>query len=75
MATPAQVRTTGPGASLALALSGLGTPLIVILLLLNTLVTQPGRAFAGLGLVALGAPAFYFWRSRSRRAPATEPVL
>jgi APA family basic amino acid/polyamine antiporter len=55
------------------------TPLVFVvaatLLVLNTLVTQPGRAFAGLALVALGAPAFYFWRSRTRRAPAAEPVI
>jgi amino acid transporter len=50
-------------------------PRTATLLVLNTMVTQPGRAFAGLALVALGAPAFYFWRSRTRRAPAAEPVI
>jgi APA family basic amino acid/polyamine antiporter len=33
----------------------------------NTLLVQPGQAFIGLGVVLLGAPAFYLWRARSRR--------
>jgi len=33
----------------------------------NTMVTQPGRAFLGLGIVLLGAPVFFIWRFRSRR--------
>jgi len=50
------------------------TPLLFVaaalLLVLNTVLTQPGRAAAGLGVVALGAPAFYAWRSGARPAPA-----
>jgi APA family basic amino acid/polyamine antiporter len=73
-------RRRAPDASRAFRTPGYPvTPLVFVaaatLLVLNTLITQPGRAFAGLGLVALGAPAFYFWRSRSRRVPATEPIL
>ena len=47
------------------------TPLLFVVaaaaLVLNTLITQPGRAGAGLAVVALGGPAFYAWRSGSRR--------
>ena len=35
-------------------------------LVLNTIVTQPSRAAAGIGVVLLGAPAFYLWRMRAR---------
>ena len=31
-------------------------------LVINTIVSQPGRAFAGLGAVLIGIPAFLFWR-------------
>jgi len=72
-------RRRAPEASRAFRTPGYPvTPMVFVLaatlLVLNTLVTQPGRAFAGLGLVALGAPAFYYWRSRYRRARAAEPV-
>jgi basic amino acid/polyamine antiporter, APA family len=44
------------------------TPILFVLaaaaIVLNTLFAQPGRAFLGLGVVALGTPAYYFWRSR-----------
>ena len=36
-------------------------------LVLNTMITQPGRAAAGLAVVLLGTPAFFAWRSRSAR--------
>jgi APA family basic amino acid/polyamine antiporter len=36
-------------------------------LVLNTLVMQPARAAAGLGVVLLGTPAFLAWRARTRR--------
>jgi hypothetical protein len=32
---------------------------------LNTLATRPYEALAGLGVVALGAPAFLVWRARA----------
>ena len=47
------------------------TPVLFVLaaaaLVLNTIATQPGRASVGLAFVALGAPVFFFWRSRARR--------
>ena len=36
-------------------------------LVLNTLATQPGRAFVGLGMVLLGVPAFVAWRRAGQR--------
>ncbi|MGI8618765.1 MAG: amino acid permease [Gemmatimonadaceae bacterium] len=33
-------------------------------IVLNTIVSQPGRAALGIGLVLLGVPAFYIWRGR-----------
>jgi APA family basic amino acid/polyamine antiporter len=59
------------------------TPLLFVVaagsLVLNTLVTQPGRAGVGLALVVLGGPAFYAWRASSRRrlrqAVAGAPAL
>lgn len=49
------------------------TPLLFILaaaaIVLNTLIAQPGRAFAGLTVVLLGAPAYLIWRSKLK-APA-----
>jgi hypothetical protein len=33
---------------------------------MNTVVTQPGRAATGLGIVASGIPAYYFWKFRQR---------
>jgi len=48
------------------------TPLLFVAsaaaIVLNTIVSQPGRAAVGLGLVLLGVPAFYLWRSRAERA-------
>jgi len=50
-----------------------GYPVIPVLFLLvctwvvvNTVLTTPGRALAGLGLMALGLPFYWYW---SRRAP------
>lgn len=41
-----------------------------VAIVLNTMVSQPGRAAVGIGLMLLGVPAFYAWRARSaRRAP------
>jgi APA family basic amino acid/polyamine antiporter len=47
-----------------------------VLLVLNTIATQPARAGVGLTLVATGVPAFYAWRVAARRraaAAAGEP--
>jgi APA family basic amino acid/polyamine antiporter len=43
-------------------------------LVLNTLVTQPARAAAGVIAVLLGTPAFYAWRARSRRIATPLPT-
>jgi APA family basic amino acid/polyamine antiporter len=54
------------------------TPLLFLLsaalLVLNTIVTQPARAGAGIGVVLLGAPAFAIWRSRARRRQSGAPL-
>jgi APA family basic amino acid/polyamine antiporter len=36
-------------------------------LVANTLLERPVESMAGLGLVALGVPAYLFWRRRERR--------
>lgn len=35
-------------------------------IVLNTIVDKPGQSAIGLGMVLLGAPAYYLWRSRAR---------
>jgi basic amino acid/polyamine antiporter, APA family len=51
------------------------TPLLfvasAIAIVLNTIVSQPRRAALGLGLVLLGVPAFYVWRSRAAASERT----
>ena len=46
------------------------TPLLfiaaAIALVLNTIATQIGRAAIGLGIVLLGAPAYFIWHRRSK---------
>jgi APA family basic amino acid/polyamine antiporter len=46
------------------------TPILFIAsaaaLVLNTIITQPMRAAAGLAVGLLGTPAFYVWRARAR---------
>ena len=46
------------------------TPILFIAaataLVLNTIATQMGRAAIGLGIVLLGTPAYFVWRSRSK---------
>ena len=43
-----------------------------LLLVLNTIVSQPTRAATGLAVVLVGTPAFYIWRAKSRRVtPST----
>jgi APA family basic amino acid/polyamine antiporter len=39
-------------------------------LLISTLLTTPGRALAGLGLMALGLPFYWYWS----RSAAADPV-
>ncbi|HEY7876812.1 MAG TPA: amino acid permease, partial [Gemmatimonadaceae bacterium] len=54
------------------------TPLLFVLsaagLVLNTVITQPLRAAAGIGVVLLGTPAFFVWRARSRRERLHPPT-
>ena len=38
-----------------------------LLLVLNTIVSQPVRAATGIAVVLVGTPAFYLWRAKSRR--------
>ena len=50
------------------------TPILFVVaaiaLVVNTIVTQPGISSIGLGFVALGAPVFFIWRSRTRASSA-----
>jgi APA family basic amino acid/polyamine antiporter len=54
------------------------TPLLFVasaaLLVLNTMVAQPGRAVTGVIAVLAGTPAFYLWRARSRRLTASSSL-
>ncbi len=43
-------------------------------LVLNTLITQPARAAAGVIAVLIGTPAFYAWRAGSRRRALSLPT-
>jgi APA family basic amino acid/polyamine antiporter len=48
------------------------TPLLFVLaagvLVLNTVILQPGRALVGAALIMLGAPAFWYWRGKRNLA-------
>lgn len=54
------------------------TPLLFILsaaaIVVNTMLSQPGRAFVGIAIVLLGAPAFFIWRARLQRQQAVGVV-
>jgi len=57
------------------------TPLLFVasaaVLVLNTVVAQPQRAATGLAVVLIGTPAYFVWRSKSRRTsvlPSAAPV-
>jgi APA family basic amino acid/polyamine antiporter len=41
--------------------------LVSVWILINTLLTTPGRALAGIGLIALGLPFYWYWSRTSRR--------
>jgi APA family basic amino acid/polyamine antiporter len=47
------------------------TPLLFITaagaLVVNTMVTQPGLAAIGFGIVLLGAPAYFIWSGRNKK--------
>jgi basic amino acid/polyamine antiporter, APA family len=50
------------------------TPILFVVsaaaLVLNTIITQPTRAAAGIAVVLVGTPAFYVWRARARSRDA-----
>ncbi len=54
------------------------TPLLFILsalaIVLNTVISQPARALFGIGVVLLGAPAFFFWREKQRQQAAPAAI-
>lgn len=69
-------RRREPGAARPFRVPGYPvTPVLFVaaaaLLVLNTILTQPGRAAVGLGAVALGAPAYYAWRAAGRSSTTT----
>jgi APA family basic amino acid/polyamine antiporter len=39
--------------------------MVTIWLVINTLMTAPGQALAGLGLIALGVPFYWYWSRKS----------
>lgn len=43
--------------------------LAALVLVVNTIATQPGRAVVGLGIVLAGAPAYLIWRRINRAKP------
>jgi APA family basic amino acid/polyamine antiporter len=50
------------------------TPILFVLsaaaIVINTVVTQPRNVIFAIGLMVLGIPAYYMWRSRLAKAPA-----
>lgn len=58
-----------PGYPLTPALFVVAAAAIVI----NTLFVQPREAFLGLGIVLLGTPAFFLWRTRGRTSGNVPP--
>jgi APA family basic amino acid/polyamine antiporter len=50
------------------------TPILFVLsaaaIVINTIVTQPKNVIFAIGLMILGVPAYYMWRSRLAKAPA-----
>jgi len=53
----------------ALYLAALGA------LAVNTILERPLESLSGLGILLLGAPAYLFWKRRSRLAPIVEGVI
>jgi APA family basic amino acid/polyamine antiporter len=41
--------------------------LVTVWLVINALVTAPGQSFAGLGLIALGVPFYWYWSRTAQR--------
>lgn len=55
------------------------TPLVFLAItlwfLINMLVTRPGPAFAGLGLILTGVPAYLLWKRYGQRLKISKPAL
>jgi len=53
------------------------TPLLFVLaaaaVVINTIVTQPGRAALGLTVTAIGVPFFFVWRAYTRDVSVAAP--
>ena len=53
------------------------TPMLFVLaaaaVVINTIVTQPGRAALGLAVTAVGVPFFFVWRAYARDVPVAAP--
>ena len=41
---------------------------VLVVLLINTLVNKPAESLAGLGIVALGLPSYFYWKGKEKRA-------
>jgi len=48
--------------------------LVAAAIVVNALISQPARALLGLGIVMLGAPAYFFWKTQLRRRQAISPT-
>ena len=47
-----------------LARSEWSSALVTLVLLVNTVYTQPGQSLAGLGIIASGLPFYWYWRRK-----------
>jgi hypothetical protein len=45
-----------------------------VTIVINRLISEPVDSAAGLGLVALGVPAYYLWARRGGREPELQPA-
>ena len=54
------------------------TPILFVLsaaaIVINTIVTQPRNVIVAVALMLLGVPAYFMWRSRLGKSPATAPA-
>ncbi len=47
---------------------------VLVVLLINTLVNKPAESLAGLGIVALGLPSYFYWKGKEKRASERKAV-
>ncbi len=47
---------------------------VLVVLLINTLVNKPAESLAGLGIVALGLPSYFYWKGKEKRAAERKAV-